>query len=130
MRGTLNAGDVPTFLTRMTHPKRDILLALRDIILGAAPDLREHIKWNAPSYQAGGDDRITFNLSSPDAIQIVLHRGATAKDTKTGHRLIAADSAILRWAADQRAVLRFETLEQVNAHRDWLARLVPDWIQA
>ncbi len=57
--------DVQTFLAQTTHPKRDILLALRDVIRGADPTLHEHIKWNAPSYQAGGDDRITFNLSRP-----------------------------------------------------------------
>lgn len=126
----MKSDGVQTFLTQMTHPKQDILLALRDIIRAANPNLHEHIKWNAPSYQAGGDDRITFNLSKPEAIQIVLHRGATAKDTRTGNRLINDDSALLHWATDQRAVLRFENLDQVNAHRDWLALLIPEWIQA
>lgn len=122
--------DVQTFLAQTTHPKRDILLALRDVIRGTDPTLHEHIKWNAPSYQAGGDDRITFNLSSPDAVQVILHRGATAKDTKTGQQMIAQDPGLLRWASDHRGVLRFETLDQVSQRHDWLVGLLHKWIDA
>ena len=120
--------DVQTYLSQSTHPKPDILLALRDIIRAAAPDLHEHIKWNAPSYQAGGDDRITFNLSKPDAVKIILHRGATAKDTKTGVRLVADDTGWLIWASDQCAAVHFETMEQVSDRAKWLETLVPRWI--
>lgn len=122
--------DVQSYLTQTTHPRRDILLALRDVIRSADPTLKEHIKWNAPSYQAGGDDRITLNLSKPDAVKIVLHRGATAKDTKTGHRLIDDASADLIWATDQRASLQFTSVDQVAARRDWLTDLLRKWIDA
>jgi hypothetical protein len=122
--------DVQTFLDQTTHPKREILLALRDVIRSTDPTLHEHIKWNAPSYQAGGDDRITLNLSKPDAVKIVLHQGATAKDTKTGHRLIDDPSTHLIWATDQRASLQFESMDQVTAQRDWLAGLLRKWIDA
>lgn len=121
--------DVQTFLTQTTHPKRDILLALRVIIRSAAPDLHEHIKWNAPSYQTGGDDRITLNLSKADAIQIILHRGAKAKDSNTGTRLLGDNTGWLRWATDQRAALSFETMEQVTERHDWLTALVQSWIE-
>ncbi len=121
---------VAAFLDATTHPRRDVLLALRGVILGAAVDLAEHIKWNAPSYQAAGEDRITFNLSSPDAVQIVFHRGAKAKDTKTGVRLVDDRSGRLKWATDQRAVTRFASLDEVTAGADWLAGFVETWIAA
>ena len=41
---------------------------------------------------------------APDAVQIILHRGATAKDTKTGQQMIAQDPGLLRWASDHRGV--------------------------
>ena len=122
--------DIDGFLAGVIHDKSEILLALREIIRTAAPGLQEHIKWNAPSYQAGGDDRITFNLSQVDAVQVIFHRGATAKDTRTGNRMIADSSGLLRWATDQRAILRVVTLEQVKAQRGWLANFVPLWVSA
>ncbi len=120
--------EVAAFLAATPEAKSDVLLALREIVLAAAPDLHEHIKWNAPSYQYGGDDRITFNLSRPDLVQIVFHRGAKAVDTKTGERLVDDGSGYLRWATDQRAYATFASLAHVEARQDWLAAFVPKWI--
>ncbi len=122
--------EVAEFLVATPHAKRDVLLALREIVLAAAPGLHEHIKWNAPSYQSGGEDRITFNLSKPDLVQIVFHRGAKAVDTKTGKRLVEDTSRYLRWATDQRAYVAFTSLAEVEARREWLAGFVPRWIVA
>lgn len=122
--------EVAEFLAATNHAKRDVLLALRDIVRAAEPDLHEHIKWNAPSYQSCGDDRITFNLSKPDLVQIVFHRGAKAVDTKTGKRLIDDDSGHLRWATDQRCYAAFASLADVDMRREWLAGFVQRWISA
>lgn len=122
--------DVATYLATCTHPKRDVLLTLRDIILAATPELDEHIKWNAPSYQVAGDDRITFNLARTDAVLIVFHRGAKAKDTKTGHRLVADSTGWLKWATDQRATASFASLHDVTARHEWLAGFVAAWNSA
>lgn len=122
--------EVAEFLAATPHAKRDVLLALREIVLAAAPDLQEHIKWNAPSYQFGGEDWITFNLSKPDLVQIVFHRGAKAVDTKTGNRLVGDDNGFLRWATDQRAYAGFATLTEVTARRDWLGKFVLQWLAA
>ncbi len=121
---------VTAYLAALPQARREVVMALRDLIRSAAPDLHEHIKWNAPSYQFGGDDRITFNLSKPNLVQIVFHRGAKAVDTKTGKRLIDDDSGYLRWATDQRAYVAFTALSEVEARREWLAGFVPRWIAA
>jgi hypothetical protein len=125
------ADKVQDFLSTVPPPTRDIVLALRQVIRAAVPELHEHIKWNAPSYQAGGDDRITFNLAAKDAaVQIVFHCGAKAKDTKSGERLVADPSGRVKWATDQRGVVRFSGLDEVAAAADWLREFVVDWIAA
>lgn len=106
------------------------MLTLREIILPAAPGLHERIKWNAPSYTFGGDDRITFNLSRPEVVQIVFHLGVKAVDTKTGKRLVDDDSGFLGWATDQRAYVSFAALAEVTARRNWLAKFVRQWLAA
>lgn len=70
------ASSIDEFLAQLDHPLKRELLALRLIILAATPGLTEHIKWNAPSYQFEGDDRIAFNFFARDKIRLVFHCGA------------------------------------------------------
>jgi hypothetical protein len=118
------------FLASCAHPLLPQLLVLRDIVLCAEPLLVEHVKWNAPSYVWQGDDRLTFNLSRPDAISIVFHRGARAKDTKTGQRLLRDTPGFVIWATDQRASVRFSGAQDVADRAEWLGGMVRDWLAA
>ncbi|RZJ94850.1 MAG: DUF1801 domain-containing protein, partial [Brevundimonas sp.] len=72
--------DVAAFIETWPEPIRPLTRRLRDVALGAAPDVTEHIKWNAPSFCVEGDDRITLGLERSGAVRVVLHRGAKAKD--------------------------------------------------
>jgi len=103
--------------------------ALCDLIRTACPDLTERIKWNAPSFGPGDQDRLTLNLARPDVVRLILHRGAKAVDTKTGQRLLPKATG-LRWATDQRAEVTLTSLDDLNARRADLTRLCQDWIAA
>lgn len=62
---------------------------IRSYILEADSNLKEHIKWNAPSYVLGGEDRITFNLmNKQNLVKLVLHMGATRKEDKTAQPIM------------------------------------------
>ena len=56
---------------------------LRQLIIKTEPRLKEHIKWNAPSYVLDGDGRITSNLMNRQGVvKLVLHMGATRNENK------------------------------------------------
>ena len=121
--------SVDAFLERLDHPLKDVIVALCDHIKLRHPNLTSHIKWNAPSFCLDGDDRITLKLFPYKQVQVVFHRGAKVKD-KISSRLIKDDSNLLRWAANDRAVASFETVEELQKHADWFSETVNKWLDA
>lgn len=95
--------DVAAYLAALAHPHKDALLAYRDAIRRAAPDLREELKWNAPSF-ALDDHFATFRLHPAPAFQLILHTGAKARGPAKKFEL-DDPSGIVRWAAPDRAVV-------------------------
>lgn len=121
--------SVLEFIRTTDHPLKAEIEALRKIILGAQKSLEEHIKWNAPSFFIGGEDRITFNLSSPKKVQLVFHRGAKAKPLPKKH-LIEDPENLLKWATNDRAVAAFENMKSVSDSKKYLTGLIKDWLAA
>lgn len=119
---------VDSFLTALHHPKIDEIRRLRTLILESHEGVEEHIKWNAPSFLFRGDDRITFNLHSRDRVQIIFHRGAKTKSI-ADFRFDDAP-AFVKWAAKDRGVVAFASLEEVEAHRDALQAFARRWLDA
>lgn len=103
--------------------------ALRGLILETEPRLEEHIKWNAPSYVLGGEDRITFNLmNKQEAVRFILHMGATRKENKKGTPVMHDDSGLIEWSSDIRGVITFTTMEEVNSNLASLKKIIKDWL--
>lgn len=67
---------VDAHLARSEHPRKAAISEVRAIILGADPGITEQIKWNAPSFCYGGDDRVTMRLQPRDCLHLVFHRGS------------------------------------------------------
>lgn len=126
------ASDVATFLAKCRHALRPELDALRAIVAGADARLVEGIKWNAPSFRLDGaaDDCLTFNLGAKDAVRLIFHRGAKAKDGKGAGRLLAADGGLLEWAADDRAIATFHSMAEVAKAKAALRKVVRAWLAA
>jgi hypothetical protein len=126
-----DAGDVDAFLARLQHARAAELAALRAIVRHAAPQLREGIKWNAPSYRLpDGDDVLTFNLGAKDRVRLVFHRGAKARPSAGAQRVLADDRGLLQWPAPDRAVATFADLAEVRAAQKDLAQLIVAWLAA
>lgn len=101
---------------------------LRALAAGAHPGLSERIKWNAPSFALGDEDRITLGLEPKGGARVVLHRGAKAKD---GSGLVFADpDGLAVWPAPDRGVLRFASLDEIEAKADAVAALFARWVEA
>jgi hypothetical protein len=120
---------VAMFLETSEHPLRAEMIELRSIILAADPGLSEHIKWNAPSFCANGDDRFTFKLNSPKAVEIVFHRGTKVK-VMPGARLIEDPNGLLKWVTNDRAVASFAGMDEIQEKREALTDLIRRWISA
>lgn len=116
--------ELDRFLLQLTHPLKGELEAIRRIILEASPDIREELKWNAPSFRAE-DHFATFNLREKNRLRLILHRGAKAKSRKME---VADPEGLLEWLAEDRALVTFRSLDEVEARRHALQAIVRDWI--
>ena len=121
--------QVRVFLEKLEHPMKDEILEARRVILAADDRLTEHIKWNAPSYCIGGDDRITFHLHGNGRFRLILHRGAKKKEVPA-RRLLEDDTGLLEWAENDRAVITFRQGNMPGDWQDKLSRAVARWIEA
>lgn len=120
---------VQIYLDQLDHPLKPEILKIREIIFSANPDLTEHIKWNAPSFCLDGEDKITYNLSpKKDSIQLVLHRGAKKRDLPK-EKLINDDSGLLKWAANDRAVIRFTSMQEILDNESHFRNIIQKWLE-
>lgn len=125
---TPNPAAVARWLASCSHPLRDVLEALRAVVVVAEPRLVEGIKWNAPSYAFAGDDRITCNLSAPDRVRLIFHCGVRKR--ATNGRVPVADRGLLEWAGDDRGIATFRSLAEVEAAEQALGELLREWLAA
>lgn len=119
--------DVDAFIGQMEHPLKAQIEKVRRVILRANPEITEQIKWNAPSFGVGGDDRITFNLRSIDKIQLIFHRGAKVKSD--GDFQFQDDVGLLQWLARDRAIVKLDK-EEIDDKLADLEILVDRWIRS
>ncbi len=120
---------VDEFLDDLDEDKRTQVLKLRAWILDAHPSLREHIKWNAPSYVYGGEDRITFNLLNKQRlVKLVFHMGATRKEDRKAKPVLHDQSALIEWVSDIRGYITFKDLDHVIRCEREVKQLTKEWI--
>lgn len=122
--------QVAGFIQTTKHPLKNVVEEVREIILGVDKGITEHIKWNAPSFCFDGDDRITFNLSKSDSILLIFHRGAKVKDNKSKDPLFKDTTGLLEWLAPDRAVIKFQSIEDVADKKASLKKVVKLWLAA
>ena len=124
----MNAATIDAYRAALEPELQETMDALRSIIVEAHPGLAERIKWNAPSFALGDDDRITLGIEQKGGVRVVLHRGAKAKDSRA-FKFQDADR-LAAWPAPDRGVLSFADTEAVTAQRDALRDLFTRWLAA
>ena len=120
---------VDDYMAALDHPLKPEMARLRAIVRAAAPGTGERVKWNAPSYGPGDEDRVTFNLSRRDRVQVIFHRGARAK-ADAEFRFDGDPDGLLSWAAPDRGVANFRNSEDVEARGAAFGALVRAWLAA
>lgn len=119
---------VEVWLDSLSPKDRAGIDRLRDIIRAAGPDLIETIKWNAPSFADGDQDRVTLGVERKGGWRVVLHRGAAVKDAAA---FVFDDGAkVARWPSPDRGVATFADLAAIGAKAADLEDLVRRWVAA
>lgn len=117
---------VDTYLGGLEHRHKAAVETLRRLILDAVPGLNERIKWNAPSFGKGEDDRITMRLHPGDRLQLILHRGAKAGADDL-FRFEDPDK-LITWAAPDRGVITFSDADDLAAKSAALPEVLRRWV--
>lgn len=116
---------VDQFMDELDHPRRAEIDRLRLALLAAHPELTEHIKWNAPSFVAGGVDRVTFRLQPRTKLQLILHRGPKVR-ADAEFFAFRDDTDLIRWAAPDRGVVTID--DDPRRADEAIVALVGRWI--
>ncbi|MDO8994675.1 MAG: DUF1801 domain-containing protein [Daejeonella sp.] len=127
--GKLN-NEVSVFLDQQKHPFRSEIELLRNIILSVNNKLTENIKWNGPNYSFESEDRITMRIQPPAAqVQLIFHRGAK-KQEQPKDKLITSTSKLLIWKENDRAVITYKSMKDIENSRSELSDIINDWINS
>ncbi|WP_077147447.1 DUF1801 domain-containing protein [Sphingopyxis sp. KK2] len=119
--------SVEAFRAALTGDQLAVVDRLRALAAASADGVTEHIKWNAPSFCIGGDDRITLGLSPKGVPRVVLHRGVKAKD--------AADFAfddpagLVQWQAADRGVMSFASVAELTDRDYAVGDIFARWME-
>lgn len=110
---------VDTFMASLDHPFKAEIAAVRSVVLAAHPQIRERIKWRAPSFYYRSDIG-AFNLHAADYAHLIL---------VFPHGQLAADpTGLLAGAQKDRREIRFSSVEDVLAKAPALTALLREWI--
>jgi hypothetical protein len=118
--------SVDSYMDDLEHGRKSEIETLRRLILDAVPELNERVKWNAPSFGKGEDDRITMRLHPAVRLQLILHRGAKAAVDDL-FRFEDPDKFIT-WAAPDRGVIAFKDADDLAAKSAALPEILRRWV--
>lgn len=123
--------EVTDFLDEQKHPFRKEIEQLRIYILKADDNLTENIKWNGPNYCFDNEDRITMRIqpTTTKQIQLIFHRGAKKQKQPT-NKMIASKSKMLVWKENDRAIVSFKNIQDIDNARTDLTEIIKQWISA
>lgn len=125
----MSSKNVNDFIANLDHPLKKEFLELRKVILEIVPSDNEHIKWNTPSYQINNSDFLTFKLFPPKNIHLVFHRGAKVFEMPE-EKIIKDTFGILKWATNDRAVVTFTSMKDIENLKNQLLETINKWIKA
>jgi len=119
---------VAAFLRELEHPLKKEIAAVRQMILGASPKIREGIKWNAPSF-CTSEYFATVNLRSREMVQLIFHRGAKARNDLPQGMKLADPAGLIKWLGKDRCLVTLGAGKDLAVNRAAFEKIVREWIQ-
>lgn len=101
----------------LSHPLKDEIEALRAIIKAVDENIKERIKWNAPSYYTDADF-LTFNHRMQEKVHLVFHHADIVKII----------SPLLEGNYKDRRMVYFKNMDEIKLHRHELERIIRELI--
>jgi hypothetical protein len=123
------AQTVDEFMGKLKHPHKIAIEQIRVVVLASHKQVTEQIKWNAPSFGLGGEDRITFRLDSKNGLQLIFHRGAKVRGDSSSFEFKDA-TGLLEWITNDRATLTFTDAKDFAAKGSDFEKVVKQWLKA
>jgi hypothetical protein len=99
------------------NPQKDLVLAVREVVLGADPRVTETIKWKAPTFVYRGNIA-SFYPKSKQHVSLMFHAGASLPDP----------DGLLEGDGDTSRVARFLDADDLAAKTGALRELILGWI--
>ena len=123
---TETSAAVDEFMSRLEHPQKAAIEAIRRVVRGADPAIVEGIKWYAPSFRAT-EYFATTHLRAKSGVGVVLHLGAKVRNIASVP--IDDPSGLLQWLAKDRAMATFADADDVQARGPAFECIVRQWIR-
>ncbi|MCT9935026.1 DUF1801 domain-containing protein [Planotetraspora sp. A-T 1434] len=113
----INTEKVDDFMSKLDHPFKAEIEAVRAVIMGASPGIEEDIKWGGPSFYYK-EDMASINPRVKNYVPIIWHKGA----------LLSDDSGLLEKGPKGRAYIKFHSMAEIEANKAVLTKLINDWV--
>jgi len=122
---------VDAYMAGLSYPLKDVVQAMRELILSADSEIGEEIKWNAPAFFYCGEMQpfdpkeykrhfIVFNLHQKDCLRLVFPSGARVNDT----------SGLLQGTySDGRRLAMFYSMDEVRSKKDAMRQVIKEWLR-
>ena len=110
--------EVEAWLARYENPMKDVVLRIRDIVLGADSRIGECIKWQAPTFTFEGN-LASFYPKSKQHASLMFHSGAR----------IPGRHPRLEGTGDTSRVMKIATVSEANAARSDIEKIVRAWCE-
>lgn len=122
-----SSAAVDELMSILEHPFKAEIESIRRLMLGADPTIAEGVKWNAPSFRTT-EYFATTHLRAKRGIGIIFHLGAKARELPAGGVQINDPANLLKWLAKDRAMVEFESAEELDRQKPALEDIVRQWI--
>ncbi len=111
--------EVDAWFESYENPQKDLVQAVREVILDADPRVTEAIKWKAPTFMYAGNIA-SFYPKSSKHVSLMFHAGASLPDP----------DGLLDGEGDTSRVARFDSAEDLSAKTPALHALIAAWIES
>jgi hypothetical protein len=111
------SADVDNWFDRYDNPLKDLVLAVREVVLQADHRVTEAIKWQAPTFVYRGNIA-SFFPKAKKHVTLMFHQGAALDDP----------AGILDGEGDTSRSLKVADADDLEAKKAAIAALVRSWI--
>ena len=119
MAGDRHHPDVDAWFASYDNPQKELVLAVRDVVLRADDRVTETIKWQAPTFVYAGNIA-SFYPRSKKHVSLLFHQGASLPDPV----------GILEGSGDTSRVAKFVDAGELAAKTGALQGVVRAWVDA